>query len=90
MFNSLKTAGGGGVTELSVSWVPDNIITLLRQTAMGSLTCAQMWVNAGHTTKSGGQAQTSLQKTGLGESRQTGKNMFLTRPRQMIEPTAFG
>ena len=59
--------------------------TLLRQIGMGSLTCAQIWVRAVHTN--GGQVQTSLHKSWPGWPE---KLLFLTMPRQGIEPRVFG
>ena len=67
-----------------VSIPPDARHTLLRQMDMGSLTCAQIWVRAVHTK--GGQGQTSLHKSWLGGT----DKLFLTLPRQGIEPRVFG
>ena len=59
--------------------------TLLRQMGMGSLTCAQIWVQVEHTK--GGHARTSLHKSWLGE---TQKTVPQPAPPQGIEPWVFG
>ena len=55
---------------------------------MGSLTCAQIEVHAMHTK--GGQALVNKSAQELTRSQRDRKKLFLTLPRQGIEPRVFG